>query len=200
MWDNNILMHNWENTRSMSKQGAYYWAYVKTGPFSDPPFIVRITDVSAQDNDGIIYDIDNLLIVSSRLPPPDAPPVESGKYYWAHPTDDDTVQPFVILTHTEGNGRMYARALTALPGYQTSYPISEFKILSVLLSTHQGEPQHLPRVGRVEVIQSDTGRAYTSPQHGKNKVYLSFQDDGRTLKIFLNGVLRTHTADEPWKD
>jgi hypothetical protein len=43
--------------------------------------------------------------------------------------------------------------------------------------------QKLPRVRRVEVIDSD-GRTYT--EHNASSVEVSFQDDGTTLKVFLD--------------
>ena len=58
-------------------------------------------------------------------------------------------------------------------------------------NTHKIKEEHqttflLPRVTRVEVIQHSppyNGRAYTN--YDAKDVELQYQDDGRTLKIFL---------------
>lgn len=52
--------------------------------------------------------------------------------------------------------------------------------------TDQQEPDELDRVDRFEVID-DTGRAYVkgSIYGSPVKVELSYQDDGRTLKVFV---------------
>ena len=44
--------------------------------------------------------------------------------------------------------------------------------------------EHLEKVTRVEVID-ENGRRYVN-WDDKNKVELSYQDDGRTLKIFIS--------------
>lgn len=46
-----------------------------------------------------------------------------------------------------------------------------------------GKPISLDTVNRVEVIDSN-GRSYVN-RYPSNKVELSFQDDNRTLKIFI---------------
>jgi len=47
----------------------------------------------------------------------------------------------------------------------------------------KGNPISLATVNRVEVIDSN-GRSYVN-RYPSNKVELSFQDDNRTLKIFI---------------
>lgn len=49
------------------------------------------------------------------------------------------------------------------------------------------EPMDLSKVTRLEVIDQD-GRSYTNL--GVKVLKLSFQDDGRTLKVFCNWGLK----------
>lgn len=50
-----------------------------------------------------------------------------------------------------------------------------------------GERVTHPKVNRVEVIEDDAGRAYTFWGGSGTGVSLSWQDDGRTLKVFIRG-------------
>ena len=56
----------------------------------------------------------------------------------------------------------------------------------------------MTRITRVEII-TDTGREYVSWEED-NDITLSYQDDGRTLKVFVNTMKPKTPAEECYKD
>ena len=53
-----------------------------------------------------------------------------------------------------------------------------------MITVKENQEINLPKVNRVEVIDKN-GRAYVNWDYD-NMVYVQVQDDGKTLKIFIN--------------
>jgi len=64
-----------------------------------------------------------------------------------------------------------------------NYKKTKKKMENNIFFDKKGNPISLATVNRVEVIDSN-GRSYVN-RYPSNKVELSFQDDNRTLKIFI---------------
>lgn len=74
---------------------------------------------------------------------------------------------------------------------KTEYDATEFELWNEIESLVQEVERDTDKVTRVEVIdhtksfEEGGGRAYVN-WNPKNKVKLSFQDEGRTLKVFIS--------------